>query len=58
MKSVNNYNRGYTETENSLDYLKYGLLNNYGPDLDRMPKYYNEENIIKKRCNIKKNRGK
>ena len=58
MKEENNYNRGYSETENSLDYIKYGLLNEYGLNLDRWNKCYKEEDIIKKKCNIKKSSGK
>ena len=58
MKEENNYNRGYSETENSLDYIIYGLLNEYGLNLDRQNKCYKEEDIIKRKCNIKRNSGK
>lgn len=58
MKAENNYLKGYTETNNILDYKKYGLLNDYGLNLDRCNKYYNEDEIIKKKCNITKNSGK
>ena len=58
MKEENGYNRGYTQTESNLDYLKYGLLNEYGLNLDRTNKCYKEEDIIKRKCNIKKNGGK
>lgn len=58
MKEENNYLKGYMETNNTLDYKKYGLLNDYGLNLDRCNKCYNEENIIKKKCNITKNSGK
>ena len=44
--------------KNRKDYLKYGLLNEYGLNLDRINNYYKEENIIKRKCNIKKNSGK
>lgn len=57
MKEENGYLKGYTETQNSLDYKKYGLLNEYGLNLDRNVKYYNEEEIIKRKCNLK-NSGK
>ena len=58
MKEGNSYYKSYTETNNSLDYKKYGLLNEYGLNIDRNTEYYKEENIIKKKCNIKKNSGK
>lgn len=58
MKNENNYNKGYAETENNLDYLKYGLFNEYGLNLDRANKCYKEDDIIKKKCNINKNNGK
>ncbi len=58
MKETNNYFKGYTETNNSLEYKKYGLFNEYGLNLDRSKTYYNEDNIIKKKCNITKNNGK
>ncbi len=55
MKETNSYYKGYVESDNRLDYLKYGLLNEYGLNLDRNINYYDEEQIIKKKCNIKKN---
>lgn len=55
MKETNSYYKGYVENDNRLDYLKYGLLNEYGLNLDRNINYYDEEQIIKKKCNIKKN---
>lgn len=58
LKKENNYHKSYTETGNTIDYLKYGLFNNYGPNIDRSNKFYKEEEIIKKRCNIKRNSGK
>lgn len=58
MKEENNYYKGYTETDNRIDYLKYGLFNEYGLNFDRCKKYYKEEDIIKKKCNIKKSSGK
>ncbi len=58
MQKENGYQKGYTETGNRIDYLKYGLMNDYGINLDRMNKCYKEEDIIKKKCNIKKSSGK
>lgn len=58
MQEENGYYKGYTETGNNLDYLKYGLFNQYGLNLDRWNKCYKEEDIIKRKCNIKKNSGK
>ena len=49
----NNYFRGYTESDNRLDYLKYGLFNEFGLNLDRCKNGYKEDNIIRKKCNIK-----
>ena len=54
----NNYFRGYMESDNRLDYLKYGLFNEYGLNLDRCKNGYKEDNIIRKKCNINKNSGK
>lgn len=53
MKSENSYNQGYNFNDNSIDYLKYGIFNEYGLNIDRCLSYYDEEKIIKKRCNIK-----
>ena len=58
MKEENIYYIGYSDTEYSLDYIKYGLLNEYGLNLDRQNKCYKEEDIIKRKCNIKRNSGK
>lgn len=58
MREENSYLKGYAETDNTLDYKKYGMLNEYGLNLDRWNKYYKEEAIIKKKCNIKKSSGK
>ena len=58
MNKEDYYKMGFTDTGNYLDYLKYGLLNEYGLNLDRINNYYKEENIIKRKCNIKKNSGK
>ncbi len=54
MKEVNCYFKGFNETENRLDYLKYGLFNEFGYNLTGSNKEeYNEEKIIKKVCNPK-----
>lgn len=54
MKEVNCYFQGFNDSENRLDYLKYGLLNEYGYNLTGSNKEtYNEEKIIKKNCNPK-----
>ncbi len=58
MNKQNGYKEGYTETLNSLDYKKYGLLNEYGYNIDRSSKSYHEDDIIKKKCNIKKSSRK
>ncbi len=52
MKNLNKYYTSYNGNENRIDYLKYGLLNEYGysPD-NKEPNYYNENNIIKTNCN-------
>ncbi len=49
MREVNLYYQGYFETDKKIDYLKYGLLNEYGYNMGLKPKeYYNEDKIIKK----------
>ena len=58
MKKENSYGNGYTESDSSIDYIKFGLINEYGLNIDRNTKYYKEEDIIKKKCNIKRNSGK
>ena len=46
------YFEAYSESDNRMDYLKYGLLNEYGYNINRMEKEsYNEDKIIKKMCN-------
>ncbi len=48
MKEINCYYKGYSESNNRIDYLKYGLLNEYGNELERKDKeFYNEDKIIK-----------
>ena len=49
MKEVNKYFIGYNETENKIDYIKYGILNEFGYNVDSsLNEIYNEEKIIKK----------
>lgn len=51
MKNINKYSTSYQESNNHLDYLKYGLLNEYGPSLNSYDKQsFNEEDIVKKKC--------
>lgn len=55
MKEVNLYYKGYSDSNNRIDYLKYGLLNEFGYNMGLKPKeYYDENKIIKKVCNHKK----
>ena len=58
MKEIDKYYQGYTESDDTLAFKKHGLLNEYGLNLDRSKKYYNESEIIKRKCNIKKSSGK
>jgi len=52
MKEVNRYYCGYSGKETNIDYIKYNLLNEFGYDVDKHSKeFYNEEKIIKTRCN-------
>jgi len=48
MKKPNYYYQSYDDKGNSLDKIKYGLLNEYGPNINRQEKeFYSEEKIIK-----------
>lgn len=50
MKEINRYYKSFSETNKKSDYLKYGLLNEYGPSLDESNKeVYNEEEIMKRK---------
>ena len=40
MKETNSYYKGYIESDNRLDYLKYGLLNEYGLNSKALEKQY------------------
>ena len=45
---MNKYYTSYEDNNKRIDYLKYGLLNARGINIDRKtPKQYNEEDIIK-----------
>ena len=50
MKEINAYFKGYNGSQDKLDYLKYGLFNDRGLNLGSINEY-NEEEIIKKKCN-------
>ena len=58
MKEIDKYYQGYTDSDDTLEFKKHGLLNEYGLNLDRTKKYYNESDIIKRKCNIQKGSGK
>lgn len=48
MQKQNNYYGAYEDNGNNIDNIKYGLLNEYGPNIGRQKKeFYNEEKIIK-----------
>ena len=50
MINKNSYSNSYQDNDNKIDYLKYGLTNEYGYSLIRKyKKIYNEEELIKKR---------
>ncbi len=52
MKKIDGYCKGFNNSDKRIDYLKYGLSNEYGLDLEKDNiNYYNEENIIKTHCN-------
>ncbi|MCI8671729.1 MAG: hypothetical protein HFI36_06875 [Bacilli bacterium] len=52
MKDVNCYYEGFVESDKRIDFLKYGLLNDFGPNLEKNKNnIYNEDKIIKKVCN-------
>ncbi len=57
MKEVNGYYKGFRGNDNRLDYLKYGLLNEFGFDFDSSVKEgYNEDKIIKTQSDHRKTR--
>lgn len=52
MKNKNNYYEGFNGSSKRIDYLKYGMLNEFGFNLDSSTKKeYDEESIIKTTCN-------
>lgn len=52
MNNSKGYFKSYDESDNRIDYIKYGLLNEYGYNTDRKENQgYNEDKIIKKMCN-------
>lgn len=51
LKKINCYYEGYNESKNRIDYLKYGLLNEYGINNRVRKEEYNEDKIIKRTCN-------
>ena len=54
MKEANNYFKGSSGREKSLDKLKFALLNDYGYDFSSsLINKYNEDEIIKSKCDIK-----
>ena len=56
MKEINNYYKSYNESKKRIDFLKYGLFNERGINIDSNLKYYNEEDIIKPKYNGKNNK--
>ncbi len=50
MKEINGYYTSYSDSNNNLAFLKYGLLNEYGPSFKENKSYYNEDDIIKHKC--------
>ncbi len=51
MKEVNRYYEGYQDSSNKIEYLKFGLLNEFGHSERGNSNYYDEEKIIKTRYN-------
>ena len=49
MKNVNGYYCSYNDSDKRIDFLKYGLLNEFGYNIENKKSIYNEENIIKKK---------
>lgn len=52
MRILNNYSNGYN-TNNKLNFIR-GLTNEYGLNLNNPKEKYDEENIIKTKCNHRK----
>ena len=48
MKKINPYYKGYNDNSSKKDYLKYGLINERGYDIESSClNFYDEEKIIK-----------
>ncbi len=50
MKEVNGYYKGYSNSTDRLNFLKFGVLNEFGLDLGYSKKYYHEDDIVKHKC--------
>ncbi len=54
MRILNNYSSGYTKLNNETEIKKYGLLNEFGYNIDcSVKENYNPDKIIKSTCNPK-----
>ena len=52
MKDVNCYYEGFVESDKRIDFLKYGLLNDFGPNLEKNKNnIYNEDKIAPSKIN-------
>jgi len=59
MEQINGYYGSYNETGKHIDYIRYGLLNEFGYNINRKEREcYNEDKIIKKTCNMKNHKNK
>lgn len=50
MKSVNGYYKGYSNNDDKLNFLKFEILNEFGPSLRCSKNIYQEDSIVKKKC--------
>jgi len=50
MKEVNGYYKGYGNSSDKLNFLKFELLNEFGPNMGSSKKYYQEDDIVKNKC--------
>ena len=50
MLNRNAYSNAYQETDDKINFLKFGLLNEYGEERERLNTKYNENIIIKRKC--------
>ncbi len=50
MLNKNDYANAYQENNDQINFLKFGLLNEYGEQIERFRESYNINDIIKKRC--------